>query len=176
MVSGDRDLLQLVRDDPPAVRLLFTVRGVSDLHEFDEAAVLAKYGVPASRYAEFAILRGDPSDELPGVPGVGEKTARALIIAYDSFDALMADAASDAPPQPGPFKGSPKLRARVRAGGSLSDGHAHARARERRRAHDDVVGNARRCRTAGSRRADGTARARATPDGRPRPHRLMGSV
>ena len=114
MVSGDRDLLQLVRDDPPAVRLLFTVRGVSELHEFDEAAVLAKYGVPASRYAEFAILRGDPSDELPGVPGVGEKTARALIVAYDSFDALMADAASEGPPQPGPFKGSPKLRARVR--------------------------------------------------------------
>ena len=115
MVSGDRDLLQLVRDDAPAVRLLFTVRGVSDLHEFDEAAVLAKYGVPASRYAEFAILRGDPSDELPGVPGVGEKTARALIQAYDSFDALMADAAAEGPPLLGPFKGSPKLRARVRA-------------------------------------------------------------
>ena len=73
MVSGDRDLIQLVRD--PSVRLLFTVRGVSELLEFDEATVLAKYGVPASRYAEFAILRGDPSDELPGVKGVGEKTA-----------------------------------------------------------------------------------------------------
>ena len=65
MVSGDRDLIQLVRD--PSVRLLFTVRGVSELLELDEAAVLAKYGVPASRYAEFAILRGDPSDALPGV-------------------------------------------------------------------------------------------------------------
>jgi 5'-3' exonuclease len=114
MVSGDRDLLQLVRDAPPPVRLLFTVRGVSDLHEFDEAAVMAKYGVPASRYAEFAILRGDPSDGLPGVPGVGEKTARALIQSYPTFDALMADAALGGPPQPGPFKGSPKLRARVR--------------------------------------------------------------
>jgi 5'-3' exonuclease len=114
MVSGDRDLLQLVRDDPPPVRLLFTVRGVSDLHEFDEAAVMAKYGVAASRYAEFAILRGDPSDGLPGVPGVGEKTARALIQAYGSLDAVMADATSADPPQPGPFKGSPKLRARVR--------------------------------------------------------------
>jgi 5'-3' exonuclease len=113
MVSGDRDLLQLVRDAPPPVRLLFTVRGVSELHEFDEAAVEAKYGVPADRYAEFAILRGDPSDGLPGVPGVGEKTARALILAYPTFDELMRDAASDSP-QPGPMKGSPKLRARVR--------------------------------------------------------------
>ncbi len=121
MVSGDRDLLQLVRDDPPPVRLLFTVRGVSDLHEFDEAAVMAKYGVPASRYAEFAILRGDPSDGLPGVPGVGEKTARALILAYPTFDALMADAASKELPQPGPFKGSPKLRARVREAATYLD-------------------------------------------------------
>ena len=79
---GDRDLIQLVRD--PSVRLLFTVRGVSELLEFDEATVLDKYGVPASRYAEFAILRGDPSDELPGVKGVGEKTALALIQTYGS--------------------------------------------------------------------------------------------
>ena len=64
IVSGDRDLIQLVRD--PVVKLLFTLRGVSELGEYDEAGVLAKYGVPASRYAEFAILRGDPSDDLPG--------------------------------------------------------------------------------------------------------------
>lgn len=113
MVSGDRDLLQLVRDDPPPVRLLFTVRGVSELHEFDEAAVLAKYGVPASRYAEFAMLRGDPSDGLPGVPGVGEKTARALIQTYPSLDALLADAAAEHP-VPGPLAGKPALRAKVR--------------------------------------------------------------
>ena len=114
MVSGDRDLLQLVRDAPPPVCLLFTVRGVSELHEFDEAAVLEKYGVPADRYAEFAILRGDPSDELPGVPGVGEKTARALVQAYPSLDAMLADAASDGSPSPGPLKGKPALRARMR--------------------------------------------------------------
>ena len=66
IVSGDRDLIQLVRD--PVVRLLFTVRGVSELAEYDEAGVLAKYGVSASRYGEFAILRGDPSDGLPGRP------------------------------------------------------------------------------------------------------------
>jgi 5'-3' exonuclease len=111
MVSGDRDLIQLVRD--PAVRLLFTVRGVSELLELDETAVLAKYGVAASRYAELAILRGDPSDELPGVRGVGEKTARALIQTYGSLDELLADAARDEP-RIGPLKGKPALRARLR--------------------------------------------------------------
>lgn len=111
MVSGDRDLIQLVRD--PLVRLLFTVRGVSELLELDETAVLERYGVPASRYAEFAILRGDPSDGLPGVRGVGEKTARALIRAYGSLDELLDDAERDAP-KDGPLKGKPALRARLR--------------------------------------------------------------
>ncbi|MGH2635095.1 MAG: 5'-3' exonuclease [Actinomycetota bacterium] len=111
IVSGDRDLIQLVRD--PVVRLLFTIRGVTELLEFDEATVLERYGVPADRYAEFAILRGDPSDDLPGVRGVGEKTARALIQAYDSLDEMLADAAG-AEPRPGPLKGKPALRARLR--------------------------------------------------------------
>jgi 5'-3' exonuclease len=110
IVSGDRDLIQLV--DDPVVKLLFTVRGVSDLLELDEAAVEAKYGVPASRYVDFAILRGDPSDGLPGVRGVGEKTARALTVTYDSLDALLSDAASPSP-RPGPLKGKPALRARL---------------------------------------------------------------
>jgi 5'-3' exonuclease len=92
IVSGDRDLIQLVRD--PVVKLLFTVRGVSELLEFDEAGVFAKYGVAASRYLEFAILRGDPSDGLPGVKGVGEKTARELILAYPSIDAMLEEAAA----------------------------------------------------------------------------------
>jgi 5'-3' exonuclease len=94
IVTGDRDLLQLVRDDGPTVRVLFTVKGVSELAEFDEAAVLAKYGVPSSRYVDFAILRGDPSDGLPGVPGVGEKTARKLVETYPTLDALMDDTGS----------------------------------------------------------------------------------
>src|SRR3954447_3931564 len=111
IVTGDRDLIQLVRD--PAVRVLFTLKGVSELGEYDEAGVLAKYGVPASRYAEFAILRGDPSDGLPGVRGVGEKTARALVQTYGSLDELLADASSPTP-LPGPLKGKPALRARVR--------------------------------------------------------------
>ena len=111
MVSGDRDLIQLVRD--PVVKLLFTVRGVSDLLELDEAAVLERYGVPASRYAEFAILRGDPSDGLPGVRGVGEKTARALVQTYGTLEELLADAGAPEP-RPGPLKGKPALRARLR--------------------------------------------------------------
>lgn len=110
IVSGDRDLIQLVRD--PVVKLLYTIRGVSELAEYDEAGVLAKYGVPPSRYVDFAILRGDPSDELPGVRGVGEKTARALVNAYASLDDLLADAAQ-VHPRPGPLKGKPALRARV---------------------------------------------------------------
>jgi len=104
IVSGDRDLIQLVRD--PVVKLLFTVRGVSDLLELDEAAVLEKYGVSASRYAEFAILRGDPSDALPGVRGIGEKTAQALVSRYPSIDAMLeAAAAGDTAIMPANRKG-----------------------------------------------------------------------
>jgi len=96
IVTGDRDLLQLVRDDGPVVRVLFTIKGVTDLGVFDEAAVLAKYGVPASRYVDFATLRGDPSDGLPGVPGVGEKTAQKLVQAHPTLDAIFQSAPTQA--------------------------------------------------------------------------------
>jgi 5'-3' exonuclease len=92
IVTGDRDLLQLVRDERPAVRVLYTRRGVSELTVFDEATVEATYGVPPRRYSDFATLRGDPSDGLPGVKGVGDKTARALIARYDTLEALVAAA------------------------------------------------------------------------------------
>jgi 5'-3' exonuclease len=105
IVSGDRDLIQLVRD--PVVKLLFTVRGVSELLELDEAGVLAKYEVPADRYAEFAILRGDPSDGLPGVRGVGAKTARDLVLAYPSIEAMLAAA------EAGKMTIKPGVRARL---------------------------------------------------------------
>jgi 5'-3' exonuclease len=110
IVSGDRDLIQLV--DDPVVRLLYTLRGVTELLELDEAGVLDRYGVPASRYVEFAMLRGDPSDDLPGVAGIGEKTARELVNAYPSIDAMLEQARSAAPE--GPLKGKPALRARLR--------------------------------------------------------------
>jgi 5'-3' exonuclease len=97
VVTGDRDLLQLVRDDGPVVRVLFTVKGVSELGVFDEAAVAERYGVPPDRYVDYAILRGDPSDGLPGVRGVGEKTARQLVGRYPSLSALFADVAAQPP-------------------------------------------------------------------------------
>jgi 5'-3' exonuclease len=111
IVTGDRDLLQLVRD--PVVRVLFTVRGVSELREFDEAGVLEHYGVPASRYADFATLRGDPSDGLPGVRGVGEKTARALVDGYGSLEELMEEARAERR-RPGPLQGAGRLVATLR--------------------------------------------------------------
>ncbi len=110
IVTGDRDLLQLVRD--PGVRVLITRRGVSDLAEMDEAAVQEKYGLPPSRYADFATLRGDPSDALPGVPGVGEKTALALAKAYPSLEEMVEDARSPKSTRK-PLKGAPGLKARI---------------------------------------------------------------
>jgi 5'-3' exonuclease len=86
VVTGDRDLLQLVRDDGP-VRVLYTVE---KLKPYDEAAVCAKYGIPGRGYADLAVLRGDPSDGLPGVKGIGEKTAAALITRFGSVDGVLA--------------------------------------------------------------------------------------
>ncbi|GAA0919318.1 5'-3' exonuclease [Nonomuraea longicatena] len=89
VVTGDRDLFQLVDDSRP-VRVLYTARGIRNLQVVDEAFVTDKYGIPGRAYADFATLRGDPSDGLPGVPGVGEKTAAALITRFGSLDALLA--------------------------------------------------------------------------------------
>ncbi len=87
VVTGDRDLFQLV-DDARAVRVIYTVRGLQNMDVIDEAAVAAKYDIPGRAYADFAALRGDPSDGLPGVPGVGEKTAAALIRAFGSIEGI----------------------------------------------------------------------------------------
>jgi 5'-3' exonuclease len=89
VVTGDRDLFQLVRDNP-SIRVLYTGRGVGKLQVFGEAEVAAKYGIPGRGYADFATLRGDPSDGLPGVPGVGERSAAALISRFGSLEALLA--------------------------------------------------------------------------------------
>ncbi|WP_433238202.1 5'-3' exonuclease [Streptosporangium sp. CA-135522] len=88
IVTGDRDMFQLV-DDAQPIRVLYTARGVKNLELVDEAAVAAKYGVPGRSYADFATLRGDPSDGLPGVPGVGDKTAATLITRFGSLEALL---------------------------------------------------------------------------------------
>lgn len=90
VVTGDRDLFQLV-DDAAGVEVLNIARGVAKLEVMDDAAINAKYGLPGGRaYADFAVLRGDPSDGLPGVAGVGEKTAAALIDEYGSLAGLLA--------------------------------------------------------------------------------------
>ncbi|HXQ57968.1 MAG TPA: 5'-3' exonuclease H3TH domain-containing protein, partial [Actinomycetes bacterium] len=90
-LTGDRDLFQVVRD--PVVWVLYPLRGTSSLATMDGAGVRAKAGVPAERYVDLAILRGDPSDGLPGVPGIGEKTAAGLIADHPDLDALLAAAA-----------------------------------------------------------------------------------
>ena len=87
VVTGDRDLLCLVRD--PDVTLLFTLRGVSRLKEFDESAVVDEYGIRPQLYTDFATMRGDPSDGLPGVAGVGPKKAAQLLATYGSLDDIM---------------------------------------------------------------------------------------
>ncbi|MGN5240279.1 MULTISPECIES: 5'-3' exonuclease H3TH domain-containing protein [unclassified Rhodococcus (in: high G+C Gram-positive bacteria)] len=96
VVSGDRDLLQVVTDTPVPVRVLYVGRGLAKAELFDPASVAVKYGVPAERagaaYAELAALRGDPSDGLPGVKGVGEKTASGLLMQYGSLAAVRAAA------------------------------------------------------------------------------------
>jgi len=88
VVTGDRDLFQVV-DDGRHVRVAYIARGVANLEIFDEAAVTAKYSIPGRSYASFAALRGDPSDGLPGVPGVGEKTAAALIRVFGSVQGIL---------------------------------------------------------------------------------------
>jgi 5'-3' exonuclease len=94
VVSGDRDLLQVVRDRPTPVRVVYAGRGLAKAEVFGPAELGAKYRLPAERagdaYAELAMLRGDPSDGLPGVPGVGEKTAAALASRFGSWAELLA--------------------------------------------------------------------------------------
>jgi 5'-3' exonuclease len=96
VVSGDRDLLQLVADDPVEVRVLYLGSGLAKAVKWGPAEVADKYGVPIHRagpaYAELALMRGDPSDGLPGVPGVGEKTAATLLAQYGSLEAILAAA------------------------------------------------------------------------------------
>ena len=88
--SGDRDLFQLVED--PRCFILYPIRGVSEIDVVDEAFIEKKYGIPGRSYADYAVLRGDPSDGLPGVRGIGDKLASSLVAKYKSLDAIIAAA------------------------------------------------------------------------------------
>ncbi|MEU2560682.1 5'-3' exonuclease [Streptomyces longispororuber] len=89
IITGDRDLFQLV-DDARGVRVLYPLKGVGSLQVTDEALLREKYGVDGPGYADLALLRGDPSDGLPGVPGIGEKTAAKLLDAFGDLAGIMA--------------------------------------------------------------------------------------
>jgi len=93
VVTGDRDLFQVV-DDQRQVRVLYIARGVGKHERVDDAWVRTKYGVPASAYVDYATLRGDASDGLPGVAGIGEKTAASLLTSYGSLDGILAAASA----------------------------------------------------------------------------------
>jgi DNA polymerase I len=91
IVTGDRDTLQLV-DDQAGIQVMMTARGITDTRVYDAGAVLERYGVPPERYVDIAALRGDPSDNLPGVPGVGDKTATKLVQTYDTAEGVVEHA------------------------------------------------------------------------------------
>ena len=115
VVTGDRDLFQLVDDDHPT-RVLYTARGVGNHDVVDAAWIRAKYAIEPSQYVDFAVMRGDASDGLPGVAGIGEKTAASLLATYGDLDGIEA-AADDA--------GS-ELRPRIRQ--SLLDSREYIKA------------------------------------------------
>ena len=112
IVTGDRDSFQLVKD--PYVRVLYNKRGVSDYTLYDEAGIFARTGVPPSQYVLLAALRGDPSDNLPGVPGVGEKTAAKLLTKYGDLDGVFGHLEEQ----------TPKLRENLAANEELARSNA----------------------------------------------------
>ncbi len=108
ILTGDRDLFQLV-DDAAGVRVRYAVEKFAVV---DEASVAARYGIPGRAYADFAVLRGDPSDGLPGVAGIGAKTAATLLTRFGSLAAILA--ALDTPPASGPQAQAQGLTVAVR--------------------------------------------------------------
>jgi len=96
VVTGDRDSYQLVRD--PHVKVLYNRRGVSDYALYDEAGIVERTGVVPHQYPDYAALRGDPSDNLPGVPGIGEKTAAKLVSTYADLEGIY-EHLDDLPPK-----------------------------------------------------------------------------
>jgi len=101
VVTGDRDLFQLV-DDAHPTRVLYTARGVGNHDVVDAAWIRAKYNIEPHQYVDFAVMRGDASDGLPGVPGIGEKTAAAVLAIHGDLDGILAaadDPSSDLRPR-----------------------------------------------------------------------------
>src|SRR5438105_5035740 len=90
IVTADRDFFQLVR---PGITVMFNRKGISDIVRYDEQGVSERFGLPPEKYLDYVALKGDPSDNIPGVPGVGEKTASQLIQQYGSVEELLAHAA-----------------------------------------------------------------------------------
>ncbi|HET6770880.1 MAG TPA: DNA polymerase I [Actinomycetota bacterium] len=88
VVTADRDFFQLVR---PGIRVMFNRRGISDIVWYDEHAVQERFGLPPERYLDYVALKGDPSDNIPGIPGVGEKTASKLIQDFGSIEGVVAN-------------------------------------------------------------------------------------
>lgn len=114
VVTGDRDLFQVV-DDQRHVRVLYTARGIAKLQIVDAAYVIEKYGVRPDQYADMATLRGDPSDGLPGVSGIGEKTAASLLRTFHDLSGVRAAAADPASAM------TPRLRASITAASDYLD-------------------------------------------------------
>jgi 5'-3' exonuclease len=110
VVTGDRDLFQVIDDDRD-VRVIYTARGMSNLEVVTDEVMRAKYNISARQYADYATLRGDASDGLPGVQGVGEKTAAALLTEFGDLAGIVAAADSGIG-----VKMTPSVKAKIRAG------------------------------------------------------------
>jgi 5'-3' exonuclease len=96
VVTGDRDLFQVV-DDERQVRVLYIARGVGKDEVVDDAWVKQKYGIPAAAYVDYATMRGDASDGLPGISGIGDKTAASLLASYGNLEGILAAASGPKP-------------------------------------------------------------------------------
>lgn len=111
VITGDRDLFQLVRDEPTTARVIYVGRGWAKAEVLGPAEIADKYDVPTrdagNAYADMSMLRGDPSDGLPGVPGIGDKTAARLITQFGSLDAIITAAQEERRELP------PKMRAKI---------------------------------------------------------------
>ncbi len=173
IVTGDRDLFQLV-DDEAEVRVLYTARGVGKHERITGDVVREKYGVAAGQYADFATLRGDTSDGLPGVAGVGEKTAATLLGRFGDVAGILA-AAGD--PGLGPRAGTaPQGQGRGRLPGrGAPGGGRRARPRPRQAGPDAAAHAGRPGRGARAGASLGPRQPGGAPGGGPQPRFVRGS-